>query len=66
VGVGLVRGSRWARAAAILLACVAAVVNFAFMNVYPVWSITAIAMTAVVIYAVAAHGAEVHEAYGRS
>jgi hypothetical protein len=65
VGVGLVRGVTWARVAAILLACLAAVVNFAFIGVYPVWSITAIALTAIVIYSVAAHGSEVADAYGR-
>jgi NAD(P)H-hydrate repair Nnr-like enzyme with NAD(P)H-hydrate dehydratase domain len=66
VGVGLVRGTVWARVAAILLAGTTAVVNFAFVGVYPVWSATAIAMAAIVIYAVAAHGAEVAGAYGDS
>jgi hypothetical protein len=66
VGVGLVRGRGWARMAAILLGCVMTVVNFAFVGVHPVWSITAITLTALVIYAVAAHGSEVADAYGRS
>jgi len=64
VGVGLVRGRRWARIAAIQLACLIAVVNFASMQIYPVWSVTAIALTAVVIYAVVAHGSEVATADG--
>jgi hypothetical protein len=62
-GVGLFRGFRWARATAILLACVAILVNFAFVGAYPVWSITAIALAVIVIYAVAAHGAEMAGAY---
>ncbi|GGQ48809.1 DUF7144 family membrane protein [Couchioplanes azureus] len=65
-GVGLIRGLRWARVTAILLAGAAALVNFAFVAVHPVWSVTAIAMTVIVIYAVAAHGAEVAGAYGRT
>ena len=65
-GVGLMRGRGWARVTAILLAGTAALVNFAFLDLYPVWSATAIAMAAVVIYAVAAHGAEVTDAYGDS
>ena len=66
VGVGLMRGSRWARLAAIQLACLSAIVNFASVAVYPVWSATAVGLTAVVVYAVAAHGAEVAGAYGGS
>lgn len=65
-GVGLAAGRRWARIAAILLAGLAALVNFVFVGRYPVWSVTAIAMTAIVMYAVAAHGAEVADAQGRS
>ncbi|MFI7600360.1 hypothetical protein [Actinoplanes sp. NPDC049681] len=65
-GVGLVAGRRWARIVAILLAGLAALVNFAFVGRYPVWSVTAIAMTAIVMYAVAAHGAEVADAQGHS
>jgi len=64
VGVGLVRGRGWARLGAVFLAGVAALVNFAFVGIYPVWSVTALVMTTVVVYAVAAHGAEVAGAYG--
>jgi len=66
VGVGLVRGLPWARVGAIVLGTVAALVNFAFLNIYPVWSVAALALIIVVIYAVAAHGAEVADAYGDS
>ena len=62
-GVGLVRGRRWARAFAVVLAGVAGMVNFAFVSVHPVWSGTALVLIAVVIYAVTAHGAEVADAY---
>lgn len=66
VSVALIRGRRWGRVAAILLACLSAVVNFAFVSVYPFWSVTAIILTAIVSYAAAAHGSEVATAYGRS
>ncbi|HEX8347995.1 MAG TPA: hypothetical protein VF657_25155 [Actinoplanes sp.] len=65
-GVGLVRGLGWARIGATLLAGSAALVNFAFLGVYPVWSTTAIVLAAIVIYAVVVHGAEVADAYGDS
>jgi hypothetical protein len=66
VGVGLFTGSRWARIAAVVLACLIALVNFTAVQVYPVWSVTAITLTAIVVYAVVAHGAEVADAYGGS
>ena len=66
VGVALVRAIRWARVAAIALGCLAIVVNFTFVGLYPVWSFTAIALAVIVIYAVAAHGAELADAYGGS
>jgi hypothetical protein len=65
-GVGLVGGHAWARIVALLLAGTAALVNFAFIDVYPWWSVTALTMIAVVFYAVAAHGAEVADARGDS
>jgi len=63
-GVGLLAGFRWARVGAILLACVAALVNFAFVAVYPAWSVIAIVLAGVIVYAVAAHGGEVVGAHG--
>lgn len=62
-GVGLFRGRRWARAIAVVLAGVAGMVNFTFVSVHPVWGVTAMVLAVVVIYAVAAHGAEVADAY---
>jgi hypothetical protein len=63
-GVGLVRGLAWARLTAVLLACLAALVNFAFLHVHPVWSVLAVAFATVVVYSIAAHGGEVADAYG--
>ena len=65
-GVGLIRGRAWARLVTILLGCVAALVNFAFVGVHPVWSITVIVLIALVLYAVAVHGDEVAHAYAHS
>jgi hypothetical protein len=65
-GAGLVRGRRWGRITAVLLAGLAALVNFAFLGVHPVWSATAIGMAIIIIYAVAVHGGEVADAYGDS
>jgi hypothetical protein len=62
-GVGLIRGRDWARLITILLGVLATLVDFAFVGVQPVWSITMIVLIAVVIYAVVVHGAELARAY---
>jgi hypothetical protein len=63
VGLGLLRGRRWGRVAAMVLACLAILVNFAFIAIYPLWDVTAIILAAITIYAVAAHGSELADAY---
>jgi hypothetical protein len=65
-GPALIRSRRWARISAIVLCCLAILVNFAFVNVYPMWAITAIAVAAVVIYSVGVHGPELADAHGSS
>jgi|tagenome__1003787_1003787.scaffolds.fasta_scaffold20821945_3 hypothetical protein len=62
-GVGLIRALMWARLTAIVLGVVLALVNFAFVGVHPVWSITVVVLIGVVIYSVAAHGGELARAY---
>ena len=57
-GLGLMTGRTWARAVAIAVAAFSAIVNFAFIGAYPVWSIILITIDVLVIYAVAAHGRE--------
>jgi hypothetical protein len=63
-GVGLIRGLTWARAVAILLACVTALVNFAVVDVHPFWSGISVMLAGLIIYSTAAHGGEVADAYG--
>jgi hypothetical protein len=64
-GLGLLRGLRLARAVAIQLACLTIVINFAFVEVYPAWSVISISLACVICYAAAVHGGEVAGAYGR-
>jgi hypothetical protein len=66
VGFSLLRGRRWARWTAIVLAFLAILVNFAFIAVYPIWAVVAIAFAAIVIYAVVVHGSEMADAYSGS
>ncbi|WP_433291764.1 DUF7144 family membrane protein [Actinoplanes sp. CA-030573] len=63
VGGGLMLGQVWARVLAIVLACVALVINFAYVSVYPIWSVVAIGLSGIVLYATVAHGGELTRAY---
>jgi len=58
-GFSVMHGSRWARVLAILFASVAFIANMAFLGVYPVWSIVAMIVDVLVIYALVVHGDEV-------
>jgi hypothetical protein len=57
-GVGVVQGATWAVVAGIVLASLSALVNFAFIPYYPVWSIMIIALDVVVIWALATYRRE--------
>jgi hypothetical protein len=57
-GLGLFTGRTWARALAVVLVGLSAILNFAFIAAYPVWSLTVIALDVFVIYALTAHGGE--------
>jgi hypothetical protein len=57
-GLGLFTGRTWARALGIILATLSAILNFAFIAAYPLWSMTVIALDIFVIYALTAHGSE--------
>lgn len=60
-GLGLFAGSTWARALGVVLASVSAILSFAFIAAFPVWSLTIIALDVFVIYALTAHGGEMKQ-----
>jgi hypothetical protein len=57
-GVGLLSGNVVARTVAVILAGISAVLNLAFIEANPVWSIIVITVDILVIYAVTVHGRE--------
>jgi hypothetical protein len=57
-GFGVVAGRTWARAVGIVIASVAAIVNFAFIAANPIWATILITVDVLIIYALAAHGGE--------
>lgn len=58
-GFSLFTGAVWARTLGVIMAVVIAITNFAFIPVYPVFSIVIIATCIFVIWALTAHGRDV-------
>ncbi|MBP2479323.1 hypothetical protein JOF53_008195 [Crossiella equi] len=55
-GGALLSGQRWARPVTVLLVCLNALAQLAFMSVYPLWSMVVIALCVIVIWAIVVHG----------
>ena len=58
-GFGVFRGAVWARTVGVILAAISALVSFAWIPLYPVWSIVIIAIDIAVIWALTAHGRDI-------
>lgn len=61
VGFSVLHGNTWARVVAVFMTGVAFLVNLAFISVFPLWSIIAMVVNVVVIYALIVHGDEARE-----
>jgi hypothetical protein len=61
-GAGVLTGNMAARVVAVGLASLSALVNLAFIEAYPVWSVIIITLDVLVIYAVTVHGHELRDA----
>lgn len=57
-GIGLLAGSMWARVIAVFATVLLMVDNVAFLNAYPLWSLTSLVVGGFVIYALTMHGSE--------
>jgi len=60
-GFGLLSGAVWARTVGVIMAVIAGIVNFYFIQYYPLWGITMVAVSVGVIWALTAHGRDVVE-----
>ena len=58
-GFSVFKGAVWARTVGVIIAAVSALVSFAWIPVYPVWSIIVIAIDVAVIWALTAHGRDI-------
>jgi hypothetical protein len=61
-GLGLFTGRMWARTLGVILVSISALINFAWANLYPFWSLTLLAIDFFVLYAIIAHGREMKAA----
>lgn len=57
-GAALTSGRTWARVVASLLVVVSALGNLAYLPAYPIWSMIALVIDGLVLYALTVHGAE--------
>ncbi len=60
-GISIMNGNAWGRVVGVFLAILGALANLAFLNAYPLWSIIAVIVDVMVIYALTMHGTEVKE-----
>ncbi|MHB1414192.1 MAG: DUF7144 family membrane protein [Chloroflexota bacterium] len=60
-GFGVFSGALWARVVGVILAGLAALAAFAWLPYYPIWAFILIAISVIVIWALAAHGRDVAE-----
>ena len=58
-GIALLRGALWARIVGITVAVLIALANFLWLPYYPVWAIVIIAVSVLVVWALAAHGRDI-------
>ncbi len=58
-GIGIFSGNVLARTVGVVIAGLAAIVNFAWLPYYPIWSIIVIAACVAVIWALTAHGRDI-------
>jgi hypothetical protein len=58
-GLGLLAGSLWGRTLGVIAAAGSMLANFAFIPLFPVWSIVVIAIDIGVIWALTAHGRDI-------
>jgi len=58
-GFAVLQGSVWARTVGVILATLSAIANFAFIPIYPVWSLAMIALAIFVIWALTVHGRDI-------
>jgi hypothetical protein len=60
-GFSLFHGATWARTVGVILASFSFIANLAYVNAYPIWSITIMVIDILIIYALTVHGSELRD-----
>lgn len=60
-GYAVLSGKTWGRVIGVIMAGLSAIVNMAFVPVYPFWALLFLVIDVLVIYALTAHGSEVRD-----
>lgn len=60
-GSAIMSGKMWGRVVGVILSGLSLIANFAFIPVYPVWSILMVVINILVLYALVVHGAEAQD-----
>ena len=58
-GLSVWNGAVWARTVGVIIAAASALVSFAWIPLYPIWSIVLIAIDVTVIWALTVHGRDI-------
>jgi hypothetical protein len=58
-GIAVLAGQVWARTVGIIIALSVIITNFAFIPIYPIWSIVIITLGVFVIWALSVHGRDI-------
>lgn len=60
-GSAVIAGKLWGRVVGVIFAGLSLIANFAFIPVYPVWSILLVIIDVLILYALIVHGDEVQD-----
>jgi len=58
-GFGVFSGAVWARTVGVIIAVISLLASFAWIPIYPIWSIVIIAIDVAVIWALTVHGRDI-------
>ncbi len=61
VGLAILAGQTWGRVVGVIMVAISLIATFAFLPIYPFWSVVVLVVDALILYALIAHGGEMKE-----
>jgi hypothetical protein len=59
--MAILAGQTWGRVVGVIIVAVSLISTFAFLPIYPFWSVIILVVDALILYALIAHGGEMKE-----